>query len=123
MAYVVAGAALALPIGALGDRLGRKRLYLGGAAIFAVGSAASALAPSTGVLIGARAIQGVGAAAIGSLALAILTTAVPKDRIGSVVGMWTAVSTAAMAAGPLIGGLLVQSIGWRWCSASTCRSP
>lgn len=114
MAYVVAGAALALPIGALGDRLGRKKLYLGGAAIFAMGSAASALAPTIGVLIGARAIQGVGAAAIGSLALAILTTAVPKDRIGPVVGMWTAVSTAAMAAGPLIGGLLVQSIGWRW---------
>lgn len=114
MAYVVAGAALALPVGALGDRLGRKKLYLGGAAIFAVGSAASALAPSIVLLIAARALQGVGAAAIGSLALAILTTAVPKDRIGSVVGMWTAVSTAAMAAGPLIGGLLVQSIGWRW---------
>lgn len=114
MAYVVAGAALALPVGALGDRLGRKRLYLGGAAVFAVGSLASALAPSVDLLIAARAVQGVGAAAIGSLALAILTTAVPKERIGSVVGMWTAVSTAAMAAGPLIGGLLVQSIGWRW---------
>lgn len=114
MAYVVAGAALALPIGALGDRLGRKKLYLGGAAIFAVGSTVCAFAPSIEVLIAARAIQGVGAAAIGSLALAILTTAVPRDRIGPVVGMWTAVSTAAMAAGPLIGGLLVQSIGWRW---------
>lgn len=114
MAYVVAGAALALPVGALGDRLGRKRLYLGGAAIFAVGSAASAFAPTIGLLIAARAVQGVGAAAIGSLALAILTTAVAKERIGSVVGMWTAVSTAAMAMGPLIGGLLVQSIGWRW---------
>ena len=114
MAYVVAGAALALPVGALGDRLGRKRLYLGGAGLFAVGSLASALAPSMSVLIGARALQGVGAAALGSLALAMLTTSVDKDRIGSVVGIWTAVSTAAMALGPLIGGLLVQSVGWRW---------
>ncbi|MCP4434541.1 MAG: MFS transporter [Actinomycetia bacterium] len=114
MAYVVAGAALALPVGALGDRVGRKKLYVIGAGIFAVGSLASALAPSMTLLIGARAVQGIGAAALGSLALAMLTTAVPKDAIGAVVGMWTAVSTAAMALGPLIGGLLVQSIGWRW---------
>lgn len=114
MAYVVAGAALALPVGALGDRIGRKKLYLGGAALFAVGSLASALAPSMDLLIAARALQGIGAAALGSLALAMLTTSVDKDRIGSVVGIWTAVSTAAMALGPLIGGLLVQGVGWRW---------
>ncbi len=114
MAYVVAGAALALPVGALGDRIGRKRLYLGGAGVFAIGSLASALAPGMDALIAARAIQGVGAAALGSLALAMLTTSVPKESIGSIVGIWTAVSTAAMAAGPLIGGVLVQTVGWRW---------
>lgn len=111
--YLVAGAAFALPIGAAGDRLGRKKLYVAGAALFALGSLASALAPGIDFLVAARFVQGAGAAALSALALAMLTAAVPRTDIARIVGIWTAVATAAAAAGPLVGGLLVDSFGWR----------
>lgn len=114
MAYMVAGAALAVPFGALGDRLGRRRVYLFGTATFAIGSAISALAPDIEVLIVGRALQGVGAGAMGTLALAMLTAAVSHDDIPKLIGLWTAVTAGASALGPLIGGGLVTVVGWRW---------
>jgi EmrB/QacA subfamily drug resistance transporter len=113
VAYLVTGAALALPAGALGDRFGRKRLYLGGLALFSIGSLASAAALGPGTLIAARAIQGAGAAAIAALSLAMVTASVPRDEVGPMVGVWVAVTSAATAAGPLIGGALIGLIGWR----------
>lgn len=114
IAYMIAGAALAVPFGALGDRVGRRRLYIVGAGIFAAGSALSAIAPHIGVLIAGRAVQGVGAAAMGTLALAMLVSRAAPDGIPRIVGLWTAVATGAAAIGPLIGGVLVELAGWRW---------
>ncbi|GDX32432.1 MFS transporter [Actinomycetes bacterium] len=114
MAYMVAGAALAVPAGALGDRTGRRRLYMIGASIFVLGSAISALAPDMGILIVGRAIQGIGSGFMGTLALAMLTSAVPHDQIAKLIGLWTAVTSGASAFGPIIGGAMVQFLGWRW---------
>ena len=114
MAYMVAGAALAVPAGALGDRTGRRRLYLIGTSIFVVGSAISALSPDMAVLIVGRAIQGVGSGFMGTLALAMLTSAVAHDQIAKLIGLWTAVTSGASAFGPIIGGAMVQFFGWRW---------
>ena len=114
MAYMVAGAALAVPFGALGDRVGRRRIYLFGTATFAVGSAVSALAPGMVPLIIGRALQGVGSGAMGTLALAMLVAMVAHDQIPKLIGLWTAVTSGASALGPLIGGGLVSVVGWRW---------
>lgn len=114
MSYMVAGAALAVPFGALGDNLGRRRLYLFGTAAFVLGSAVSALAPDIGVLIVGRAIQGVGSGAMGTLALAMLVAMVPRENIPKLIGLWTAVTAGAAALGPLFGGGLVTAFGWRW---------
>lgn len=114
MAYMVAGAALAVPFGAVGDRIGRRRLYLIGTATFVLGSAVSALAPGIGVLIVGRALQGIGSGAMGTLALAMLVAMVPRDQIPKLIGLWTAITSGASALGPLIGGGLITAFGWRW---------
>ena len=114
MAYMVAGAALAVPFGALGDKLGRRRLYLFGTSTFVIGSAVSALAPNMEFLILGRALQGIGSGAMGTLALAMLVAMVPHDQIPKLIGLWTAVTSGASALGPLIGGALVSGFGWRW---------
>jgi EmrB/QacA subfamily drug resistance transporter len=114
MSYMVAGAALAVPFGALGDNLGRRRLYLFGTMAFVIGSAVSALAPDIYVLIFGRALQGVGSGAMGTLALAMLVAMVAQADIPKLIGLWTAVTSGAAALGPLIGGGLVTAFGWRW---------
>ncbi|HEY2287281.1 MAG TPA: DHA2 family efflux MFS transporter permease subunit [Streptosporangiaceae bacterium] len=99
---------------ALGDRLGRRRIYVAGLLLFTVASAACALAPTAAALIAARAVQGVGAAAVTPLSLTIATSAFPPARRGSVMGVIGAIAGLAVAGGPLVGGVVVQGLDWHW---------
>jgi EmrB/QacA subfamily drug resistance transporter len=113
-AYNLSFAVLLMTTVALGDRFGRRRLYATGLGLFAVASAACALAPSIGWLIAARAVQGVGSALLLPLGLALLTAAFPPERRGTAIGLFSAVTGIAVAAGPLVGGAVVQAIDWPW---------
>ena len=113
-AYTLAFAALILAAGALGDRVGAKRVFVSGFVVFTVASAACGLAPSLGFLIGARAVQGIGAAVLVPCSLALLrhTFADPAERARA-VGLWAAGASVALSAGPLVGGILTETLGWR----------
>jgi EmrB/QacA subfamily drug resistance transporter len=113
-AYVLAYAVLLLTGAALGDRFGRKRMFLAGLSLFTAASAAAALSPSTGLLVAARAVQGMGAAMVTPLTLTLLAEAFPAARRGMALGVWSGVSGSAVALGPLVGGAVVQSISWHW---------
>lgn len=113
-AYTLPFAVLLLIGAALGDRLGRRRIFALGLTIFTAGSAGAALAPSIGVLIAARAVQGAGAALVLPLTLTILSAAVPPQRRGAALGVWGAVSGLAVALGPLIGGAITDGAAWQW---------
>ena len=113
-AYTLSYAVLLLTGAALGDRLGRKRMFMAGIALFTVSSAAAALAPSIGLLIVARAIQGAGAAIATPLTLTLLADAYPPDRRGFAIGVWSGISGIAVALGPLVGGAMVQIASWHW---------
>src|SRR5450755_42173 len=113
-AYTLALAGLILLGGSLGDRLGRRRVFLIGVVWFALSSALCGLAPDIAVLVGARVLQGIGGALLtpGSLAI-IQASFAPEDRPRA-VGAWSGLGGVAGAAGPLLGGWLVQTAGWRW---------
>ncbi|HUI37031.1 MAG TPA: MFS transporter [Gaiellaceae bacterium] len=113
-AYTLTFAVLLITGAALGDRFGRRRMFGIGLAIFTLGSAAAALAPSIEVLIAARAVQGLGGAIVTPLTLTILSAAVPAERRGLVLGAWGGISGLAVAIGPLVGGAVVQGISWQW---------
>jgi EmrB/QacA subfamily drug resistance transporter len=113
-AFELALAAGIVTAAALGDRLGRTRMFAAGLILFTTASAACALAPSAGFLIAARAIQGVGAAIVSPLSLTILASAFPARRRGAVVGIWGGVAGLAVAGGPLVGGALTQGLSWHW---------
>jgi EmrB/QacA subfamily drug resistance transporter len=113
-AYTLPFAAGIITAAALGDRLGRRRMYVTGLVIFAVASAACALAPSASALIAARAIQGLGAALVTPLSLTILASAFPRERRATIVGIWGGIGGLAVAAGPLVGGAVVQGLNWHW---------
>src|SRR6266567_2823785 len=113
-AYTIAFGAGILTAAALGDRLGRKRVYLFGLLLFTTASAACALAPDAAVLIACRAVQGTGAAVIMPLGLTLLTSAFPKERRGAVVGIWGGIAGLAVASGPLVGGAITQGLSWHW---------
>jgi len=113
-AYTLTLAAGIITAAALGDRLGRRRIYVVGLLLFTAASAACALAPSTGLLIGARAVQGLGAALITPLSLTILASSFPAERRATTVGIWGAIGGLAIAGGPLIGGAVVQGLDWHW---------
>ena len=113
-AYTLSLAAFVLLGGSLGDRYGRRRIFLVGVACFTLCSAGCALAPGPEVLIVLRAVQGIGAALLAPSSIAVLEASfAPRDR-GRVIGAWTGLTAVATATGPLVGGWLVQTAGWRW---------
>ncbi|WP_030767248.1 MULTISPECIES: DHA2 family efflux MFS transporter permease subunit [unclassified Streptomyces] len=113
-AYTLTFAVLLMFGASLGDRFGRRRLFIVGLAIFTGASAAAALSPGIDALIAARAVQGVGAAIMMPLTLTLLTAAVPAARRGMALGIYGAVTGLAVASGPLIGGSLTEHISWQW---------
>jgi EmrB/QacA subfamily drug resistance transporter len=113
-AYVLAFGAGIITAAALGDLIGRRRMYVLGLALFTAASAACALAPDIPVLIACRAVEGLGAATIMPLGLTLLTSAFPAERRGAVVGIWGGVAGLAVASGPLIGGAVTQGLNWHW---------
>jgi MFS transporter, DHA2 family, methylenomycin A resistance protein len=113
-AYTIAFAAFILTAGALGDRIGAKRVFMAGFAIFTAASVGCALAPNAALLIAARAVQGLGAAILVPNSLALLSHAYPDDKArGRAVGIWAAGASLALTAGPLVGGGLIALVGWR----------
>jgi EmrB/QacA subfamily drug resistance transporter len=113
-AYTLTLAGLILLGGSLGDRLGRRKVFLVGVAWFALASALCGLAPSIGVLIAARALQGIGGALLTPGSLAIIQASFAPDDRPRAVGAWSGLGGVAGAAGPLLGGWIVSGIGWRW---------
>lgn len=114
-AYAIVFASLLLGAGALGDRLGARFAYNFGLALFALASLGCGLAPGIGMLIGARALQGIGAACLVPCSLALLSHACGDDAAARAraISWWTAAGSIALAAGPVIGGALVDLVGWR----------
>jgi EmrB/QacA subfamily drug resistance transporter len=113
-AYNLSFAVLLMTAAALGDRFGRRRLYVAGLGLFVAASAACALAPNAGWLIAGRALQGIGAAFVTTLALALLSAAFPPERRGAAIGLFSAVTGIAVASGPLIGGAVAEGLAWEW---------
>jgi EmrB/QacA subfamily drug resistance transporter len=113
-AYTLTFAVLLLSGAALGDRFGRKRMFMVGITIFTAGSALAAFAPSISLLITARAVQGIGGAIVTPLTLTILSAAVPPARRGLALGVWSGVGCLAIAIAPLVGGAVVESFSWQW---------
>ena len=113
-AYTLTFAVLMLSGSALGDRFGRRRMFIVGLGIFTLGSAAAALAPSAGLLIAARALQGAGAAAVMPLTLTLLSEAFPAGRRGVALGIWSGISGLGVALGPVVGGAVISGISWHW---------
>lgn len=114
-AYVLVFGGFLLLGGRVADLYGRRRVLIGGFAIFAVGSIVAGLAPNAGLLIAGRAVQGLGAAAMSPAALALLTATFPAGGArNTALGVWSAVGSVGIPAGALIGGLLTDVLGWRW---------
>jgi EmrB/QacA subfamily drug resistance transporter len=113
-AYLLAFACLLMTGAALGDRFGRRRMFVVGIGVFTAASAAAALSPSVGVLIAARVVQGAGAAIAFPLTLTLISEAFPVEKRGAAIGIWGAVGGMAAAFGPVIGGAIVSGINWHW---------
>ena len=113
-AYNLSFAVMLVTAAALGDRFGRRRLYAVGLVGFALASVASALSPNVGWLIASRAVQGLAAAFMMSLGLALLSAAFPAERRGTAIGLFSAVTGLAVASGPLVGGAVVNGLDWTW---------
>jgi EmrB/QacA subfamily drug resistance transporter len=113
-AYALTFGVLLLTGGKLADLLGRRLIFTVGLAVFTASSLACGLANSAGVLIGARTVQGIGAALMNPATLSIITATFPPRQRGMAIGIWAGVSAMALAIGPLIGGLITQHISWSW---------
>jgi EmrB/QacA subfamily drug resistance transporter len=113
-AYTLTFAVLLLTGAALGDRFGRKRLFLIGLTVFTAGSAAAAVSSSIDMLVWSRALQGVGGAIVTPLTLTLLSEAFPAERRGLALGAWGGISGLGVALGPVVGGAVVQGLSWQW---------
>lgn len=113
-AYTLAFAVMLLTGAALGDRFGRKRMFLIGVSIFTAASALAALAPSVEALIATRALQGIGAAIVTPLTLTMVSEAFPPEKRGAALGIWGGISGLGVALGPFVGGAIVEGIAWQW---------
>ena len=114
LAYLLALTALLIPVGRLADAHGRKQTYLYGFVVFTTASAACGLAPSLGVLVACRAVQALGAAMLQANSVALVTTSAPAGRLRGALGVQAAAQALGLALGPTVGGLLVETVGWRW---------
>ena len=113
-AYNLSFAVLLITAAALGDRYGRRNFYAAGIGLFTAASAVCALAPDVGWLIAARAAQGVGAALVMPLGLALLSAAFPAEKRGAAIGIFSAITGVSVASGPLVGGAVVEGLNWEW---------
>jgi EmrB/QacA subfamily drug resistance transporter len=112
--YNLAFACLLLTGAALGDRFGRKRMFAIGLSLFTAASAAAALSPGVGALIAARVAQGAGAAIVMPLTLTLISAAFPAEKRGAAIGLWGGIAGLAVAAGPVVGGAVIDGINWHW---------
>ena len=115
--YLVAMAALILVGGSAGDVLGRRRVYVASCAVLIAGSVICFAAPNIGVLVAGRLVQGIGAAGVTPISLALVDSSFAEDERGRAIGLWASGSAITTAGGPFIGGVLVDSLGWRWVFA------
>ncbi|RLP78114.1 MFS transporter [Mycetocola tolaasinivorans] len=116
-AYTITLAALLLPLGALGDRLGRKTMLLAGTAVFTLANIAAALAPTADMILGARVAAGIGAAAIMPVTLSVITSSFPPAERSQAIGIWTGVAGGGGILGMYLSALLVDVAAWRWMFA------
>ena len=113
-AYTIAFAALLVPAGKLADRLGHRLAFIVGSGTFTAASMACGLAPTVGILIVARVLQGTGAAILVPASLALVMAAFPREKLPQVVAIWGAIGAMSAALGPSLGALIIDSFGWRW---------
>ena len=113
-AYILAFGVLMLTAAALGERYGRRRIFVAGVVLFTISSAAGALAPNVETLVAARALEGIGGAMVTPLTLTLLTAAFPPERRATALGAWSAIAGVGVAAGPIAGGALTSALSWHW---------
>ncbi len=113
-AYTIVFAALLIPAGRMADRIGRRRTFLGAVVVFTIASMACGIAPTVPLLVLARIVQAVGAAALVPASLALVLQTFPREKVPVAVAIWGAIGAVAGAAGPTLGALVVEHLGWRW---------
>src|SRR3954469_6049698 len=113
-AYILAFGVLMLTAAALGERYGRRKLFVIGVTLFTVSSAGGALAPNVGTLGAARAVEGIGGAIVMPLTLTLLTTAFRPEHRSNALGAWSSIAGVGVAAGPIAGGILTSALSWHW---------